>query len=115
MYESYEFHTWPKPEPADVSSFWKLRIAEVTHVQRSVTGCPGAGDHDREGPRAGLDKSEKNCGAAFLPMRASNRETHQVGCVSPRGRANAQGAPAQSSKNPAARELWDSNMGGGYN
>ena len=78
MYESYELHTWPKPEPADVSSFWKLRIAEVTHVQRSGTGWPGAGDHDCEGPQAGLDRSEKKFGAAFLPMRADSREADKI-------------------------------------
>ena len=78
MYGSYEFHTWPKPEPADVSSFWKLRIAEVTPIQRSGTGCPGAGGRYREGPRAGLDRSEKNCGAAFLPMRAASREAGKI-------------------------------------
>ena len=41
-------------------------------------GSPEAGDHDYKGPRAGFDKSEKNCGAAFLPMRADSREADKI-------------------------------------
>ena len=41
-------------------------------------GCSEHVEHYRTGPRAGLEQIAENFGAAFLPMRASNREAGKI-------------------------------------
>ena len=75
-------------------------------------GSSEVADHYRNGLRAGFEQIAENFGTAFLPMRASNRETHLYFAVPPPRRTPA-AMPAQDSKKRGAEGHENYNIGGG--
>ena len=96
------------------SCFWKLRIADVSSaVHRSISrarAAPRPAITMTQVPGPGSTESRKTSEPLFspcVPLHAKPTKSH---LVPPRGRTIDGGAPAQSSKTGAARELWDYNI-----
>ena len=64
-------------------------------------GCPQHADHYYAGLRAGLDQIAENFGAAFLPMRESNREAGKIPPLPPLAPNDRSGCAGGKLKEPA--------------